>query len=103
MITVTEESAGTQVRVDGWLAGDGVTEFVRVLNAAAAPVRLFASDLRGADAAGVSVLRRLAGEGVPMVGLSPYLRLLVAAPAPADSPAAPSPARPETRVRSNRT
>jgi hypothetical protein len=84
MITVREEPAGTLVTVDGWLVGGGVTELVRVLNTAAAPVRLFAHDLRGADAAGVSVLRRLASQGMPMVGLSPCVQLLLAAPAPAD-------------------
>jgi hypothetical protein len=103
MITVTDEPAGTLVRVDGRLAGDGVPELVRVLNSAAPPVRLLARDLRGADGSGVSVLRRLVDEGTPVEELSPYMRLLLAAPAGLDSPISPSLTRPETRVRSNRT
>jgi len=69
------------VRVDGWLAGDGVAELVRVLESAAAPARLFLHDLRGADAAGISVLRQLEGRGVPLEGLSTYIRLMLADPA----------------------
>jgi hypothetical protein len=103
MITVSADLAGTSVRVDGWLAGAGVPELVRVLESAAAPVRILAHDLRGADAAGVSTLRRLAGEGARIDGLSPYMQLLLALPATVDSRASTSPAHPETRVRSDRT
>jgi hypothetical protein len=103
MITVTEEPAGTLIRVDGWLAGDGVPELVRVLDLATAPVRLVARDLRGADAAGVSLLRRLADEGTPLEGLSTYMQLLLAVPARIDSLPSSSPTRSETHVRSNRT
>jgi hypothetical protein len=102
MITVSEGLAGTSVKVDGWLGGDGVPELVRVLDAAVAPVRLLAHDLRGADAAGVSALRRLADGGTRIDGLSPYLQLLLGVPTNVDSPASSSTTRPETRVRSNR-
>lgn len=81
-ITVTPEPAGTQVRVDGWLGSEGAAELVRVMNAAAAPVKLLVHDLRGADTAGLSALRRLADEGTPMEGLSTYLRLGIASPTP---------------------
>jgi len=80
-ISVVEEPAATIVRVDGWLAGDGVAELVRVLEAAAAPARLLVHDLRGADAAGISVLRLHEGRGVPLEGLSTYIRLMLADPA----------------------
>jgi hypothetical protein len=73
-----EEPAATIVRVDGWLAGDGVAELVRVLEAAASPVRLLVHHLRGADAAGISVLRQHEGRGVPLEGLSTYIRLTLA-------------------------
>ena len=81
IITITDEPAGTLIRVDGWLAGDGVAELVRVLNSAAAPTRLLVHDLRGADAAGISVLRQLEGRGVPLDGLSTYFRLMLGHPA----------------------
>ena len=103
MITVTDEPAGTLVRVDGWLTGAGVAELVRVLESAPAPARLLVRDLRGADAAGVSVLRRLAEQGTPLEGLSMYLRLMLAGPASARRPGSHSPACPETPVRSNKT
>ena len=85
MITVTDEPDGTLIRVDGWLAGDGVAELVRVLDSAAAPARLLVRNLRGADAAGISVLRQLEGRGVPLDGLSTYFRLML------DLPASPGP------------
>jgi hypothetical protein len=85
-ISVAEESTATIVRVDGWLAGDGVAELVRVLDSVAAPARLVVHDLRGADAAGISVLRQLEGRGVPLEGLSTYIRLMLANPAGAGLP-----------------
>jgi hypothetical protein len=103
MIAVTEESAGAVIRVDGWLAGDGVAELERVLESAGAPVCLLLRDLRGADAAGLSLLRRLAGEGATIEALSPYMQLLLAAPADLDPLPSSPPGRPETRIRSDRT
>ncbi len=94
MITVTNERAGTVIRVDGWLAGAGVAELVRVHGDATAPVRLLVRDLRGADAAGLSTLRRIAEQGTPLEGVSPYLELLLATPAST---------RAEPQVRSNET
>jgi hypothetical protein len=103
MITVTEEPTGTLVRVDGWLAGDGVAEFVRVLESAGPPVRLSLPDLRGADAAGLSVLRQLADQGTPLEGLSTYVRLMLANPAGSEPVSASPLARSETSVRSTKT
>ena len=96
IITVKEEPAGTQVRVDGWLGGEGVAEFARVLDSAAGPVRLLVSDLRGADAEGLAVLRRLAAEGTPLVGLSEYLKLRLAAEGPVGTTRSHAANRPET-------
>jgi hypothetical protein len=89
MITVAEETAATLVRVDGWLTGEGVAEFVRVLGSVPAPVRLLLHDLRGSDAAGLSVLGRLAGEGTTLEGLSPYLQLMLADAASHEPPSLP--------------
>jgi hypothetical protein len=99
IITVVEEAAGTLVRVDGWLAGEGVPELVRVLDSAAGQTRLLLHDLRGADAAGISVLRQLEDRGVPLDGLSTYIRLMLASPAGFGHVPVSRFARPETPVR----
>ena len=103
MITVTNEPAGTRIQVDGWLEGDGVAALERVLAATPAAARLLARDLRGADGAGLSVLRRLAEQGMPLEELSPYMQLLLANPATPGPFDSRSPVRPETPVRSNET
>ena len=103
MITVTDEPAGTCIQVDGWLEGDGVAALERVLTATPAPACLLARDLRRADGAGLSVLRRLAEQGTPLEKLSPYMQLLLATPATAGSFESRSPVGPETPVRSNAT
>jgi hypothetical protein len=77
-ITVIADPPGRLVQVDGWLAGAGVAELVRVLDAAGTPARLSLRDLRGADPAGVAVLRRLAEQGASLEGLPMYLQLVLA-------------------------
>ena len=103
MITVTNEPDGTLVRVDGWLAGDGVAELVRVLDAAAAPTRLLLQDLRGADAGGLALLRRLVAEGMGLAKPSVYIQLMLASPASVEPLESHAHTRPETPVRSNET
>lgn len=76
-ITVSGDPDGVAVRVDGWLADAGVDELKRVLAATSGRVHLQLSDLRGADAGGVALLRELAGTGTTLAGLSPYLQLLL--------------------------
>jgi hypothetical protein len=102
MITVTNEPAGTRVKVDGWLTGDEVVELGRVVDAAA-PTSLLLHDLRGADAGGLSLLRRLVAEGVAIAGLSTYIQLMLANSASAESVESHAHTRPETPVRSNET
>ena len=103
MITVKDEPAGTLIKVDGWLAGDGVAELERVLEGASAPARLLVRDLRGADASGLSVLRRLADAGTALEGLSTYIQLMLASTTSLGSLESHSPGRPETPVRSSET
>jgi len=103
MITVTNEPAWTLVRVDGWLAGAGVAELARVIGEASAPVRLLVRDLRGADATGLAALRRAAEQGTPLLGVSPYLELLLAGQARAATLDARSSVDPTIPVRSNET
>lgn len=99
MITATEEPRGTLVRVDGWLGGEGVAEFMRVMESARRPVKLLLSDLRGADAAGLSLLRRLADQGLDLDGVSPYVRLMLAGSAGSEPSSLPFVDRSETPVR----
>jgi len=103
IITVTNEPAGTLVKVDGWLSGDGVAELGRVLDAAAAPTSLLLHDLRGADAGGLSLLRRLVAGGVALVGPSTYIQLMLANPGSVGPLESHAYTRPETPVRSNET
>ena len=99
MITVANEPAGTLIRVDGWLAADGVQELVRVLHSVTAPVRLLCRDLRGADEAGFGFLRRLARQGTQLEGLSPYVALVLATPEDRGLPASAAVDRLETPLR----
>ena len=101
MITVMNEPSGTLVKVDGWLAGDGVAELRRVLDAADVHARLLAYDLRGADAAGLSLLRRLADAGMVLEGLSTYIQLMLANPGGVGPLESHFHGRPEKPVRSN--
>ena len=103
MITVSNGPEGTLVKVDGWLSGDGVAELSRVLDAAASPMGLLLHDLRGADDAGLSLLRRLAAGGVPLAGLSTYIQLMLANPGSVGPLELYAFTRPETPVRSNET
>jgi hypothetical protein len=103
MIRITDEPSGTLVRVDGWLGGEGVDVLLRVLKSSASPARLLLHDLRGADAAGLSVLRQLAQQGTSLEGLSTYMQLTLAGPASIGPLEPHHPARPETPVRSTET
>ena len=102
MITVTNEPAGAQIKVDGWLTGDGVAELGRVVDAAA-PTSLLLHDLRGADAGGLSLLRRLVADDVALVGPSTYIQLMLANPASVGPLESHAHTRPEPPVRSNET
>jgi hypothetical protein len=81
-ITVREDPAGSIVRVDGRLEGDGVVELARVLAGLPDPHRLDLADLRSADEVGLEALRSLQARGVSMARLSRYLSLLLEAGSP---------------------
>ena len=83
--------------------GDGIAELEKIVASAPGPVRLLVRDLRGADAAGLSVLHRLDREGTTLDGLSPYLRLMLDRASDHVSAPALSATRSETPVRSDNT
>jgi hypothetical protein len=76
-VTVSAREDLTVIRVDGRLAGDGVAELERASRSARRPLVLDLAHLATADDAGVLALRRLAREGVHLVGTSPYMGLLL--------------------------
>ena len=65
------------VRLEGWLEGEVVAELESVVSGGSGPLRLDLSELRSADKAGLDALRALRAGGVPLVGASPYIRLLL--------------------------
>ena len=77
-LTATSTEHGTVVQVDGLLAGDGVAELEWVLQRAGRPAVLDLANLTSADDVGLATLRRLRAEGSRLVGVSPYVALLLA-------------------------
>jgi hypothetical protein len=63
------------VHVEGWLDADGAAELEGAVAGLVGRVRLQVSGLKSADEAGLSSLRKLWAQGVPLTGVSPYLRL----------------------------
>ncbi len=76
-MTVTVKEDITVIRVDGRLAGDGVPELEHACRSARRPLVLELTHLTAADEAGVVAVRRLAAEGVHLLGASPYITLLM--------------------------
>jgi len=90
---------GSQVRVDGWLAGDGVAELLRVVDSPAAPASLLLRDLRGADATGIAALRALERRGIALRDPSPYIRLMLTEAGSHEAPESPRRRHSETPVK----
>ena len=81
-VTVKEAVDLTTIRVDGRLRDDGVPELEGACRTARRPLVLDLTYLMGSGDAGVALLRRLAGEGVHLLGASPYIALLLAGTPP---------------------
>jgi len=73
----TARSGITLIRVDGELVGEGVGELEKVCDAVDGPLQLDLTNLRSADARGLGRIRALAGRGASLVGVSPYIALLL--------------------------
>jgi hypothetical protein len=76
-LSVTVKPDLTLVRVDGKLVGPGATQLEQTCRAVRRPLVLDLTHLATADDSGVVALRRLAGEGAHLVGVSPYMGLLL--------------------------
>ena len=73
----TARSGITRIQVDGELVGEGVGELEKVCRAIDGALELDLANLRVADARGLRRIRALAGQGARLVGVSPYIALLL--------------------------
>ena len=73
----TARSGITLIKVDGELVGEGVGELEKVCDAVDGPLELDLTHLRSADARGLGRIRALADRGASLVGVSPYIALLL--------------------------
>jgi hypothetical protein len=73
------------IHADGRLSRLSVAELEGVLRTTAGPITLDLTNLLSADDAGVAVLRSFSDKGVRLVGVSPYMALLLTNERPRDS------------------
>lgn len=86
-LTLTGKDGWTVVHVDGWLTARELADLESTVRSVSGAVVLDLSNLLSADDAGVAALRALAGEGVQLSGVTPYMSLLLdAEPEPRASP-----------------
>ncbi len=79
-IVATGPSPPATVKLDGRLTGEEVPELRLVCAANQRQLVLDLTGLQSADREGVSALRELRAKGTDLVGLSPYLQLLLNGP-----------------------
>ena len=87
------QSAGsTIVKVDGRLTATNLHELEQLVGTVDGPALIDLSNLVSADDAGVATLRSLAGRGARLIGVTPYVALLLA-----DESAPPQPPKGRSR------
>ena len=67
----------TLIQVDGELIGEGVAELERACETIDGRLELDLTNLRAADTVGLQRIRTLAQRGARLVGVSPYIALLL--------------------------
>ena len=79
LLRITEErlEGSTLMHVAGRLGGEGVEELSRACGAPSGCLRLDLTDLLQADELGLSLLRTLRESGAELVGVSPFIDLLL--------------------------
>ena len=79
LLRITEQrlEGSTLMQVAGRLGGEGVEELSRACRAASGPLQIDLSALLGADELGLSLLRSLGESGAQLVGVSPFIDLLL--------------------------
>jgi hypothetical protein len=76
-ITVLDVGPPTTVKVDGRLTGGQIAELRSVCAAIEGALALDLTDLKFADRQGVSALQQLRAKGTELMGVSPFLGLLL--------------------------
>ena len=84
-LTVRMHDTGPVIYADGRLDRLAVAELEGVIRMTSRPVTLDLTNLLSADDAGVAALRDLSGKDVRLVGVSPYIALLLQVKHPRDS------------------
>jgi len=84
-LTVRVSDTGTVVHADGRLSQLVVAELEGVVRMTSGPVTLDLTNLLSADDAGVAVLRSFSDKGIRLVGVSPYMTLLLKRERPRDA------------------
>jgi len=67
----------TVIQVAGDLRGRGVVELERLCREVSGPISLDLLTLRSSDDQGVTLIKELAGKGVELTGVTPYMDLLL--------------------------
>jgi hypothetical protein len=78
-LDVSAEPGRAVVSVQGRLAGAAVRELERVCRETSGTLLLDLTYLMGADDLGVATLKRLRTDGAQLMGMSPYMGLLLCA------------------------
>ena len=86
LITRLEKAEPQVLKVDGQLYAEDAELLVHTCEAETGNLVLDLTDLRFADRRGVGTLRELRARGVTLVGLSPYLDLLLGATGVQEAP-----------------
>ena len=73
----TKEGDRTVIQVAGELKGQGVVELERLCRETTGRLSLDLSNLRSSGPGGVQLIRELAGQGVAISGVSPYMELVL--------------------------
>jgi hypothetical protein len=84
-LTVTVSDTRTVIHADGRLSRLDVGELEAVVRMRSGPVTLDLTNLLSADDAGVAVLRSFSDKDIRLVGVSPYMTLLLKSDRPRDS------------------
>jgi anti-anti-sigma regulatory factor len=82
LITRLDHAEQHVLRVDGRLSAEDTDLLVQICETVAGRLVLDLTDLQFAGRRGVGTLRELQAHGVTLIGLSPYLDLLLGRPGP---------------------
>jgi len=83
-IAASTEDSRTMVSVAGRLTISEIRELVETCRSIGREFVLDLTDLRAADTEGIEVIRDLVSGGAKLRGASPFIRLLLDKPSPAD-------------------